>query len=414
MTTRFISFKLTDSAFSVFNATKLFGALVLLTFALDAAAQERFNLSPPHPVTNPQSELMLAGDWLPDHPHKIDFANLPKVKGTHVVVSDVRAEKGVNQHNYLAFYKGKYWIMWSDGPGIEDRVGQRVKFATSKDGITWSKPEFLSPEPPNSGKDSPLYGTRTDKGFRYIARGFWQRDGELLALASLDEAGDFFGPSLELRAFRWNSKKREWDDAGVIHKNAINNFAPKKISTGEWMMSRRTYNYKTEPIEFLVGGVKSLTDWKSFPVLGSTDGLAAEEPYWWVLPDNNMVALFRDNRKSGYLFRSFSSDNGRTWSKPVRTNFPDARSKFSGVRLKDGRYVLVSNANPEKRDPLVLSISNDGIVFDKMYYLIGGRHIDYPHVMEHRGHLFVAFAGKKETVEVIKIKLSDLDSMSMK
>lgn len=396
------------------NGSRLFITLFCLGLAMNVRAQEGFDLSTPHPVTNPNSELMLAGDWLPDHPHKIDFANLPKVKGVHSVVSDVRAEKGVNQHNYLTFYKGKYWIMWSDGPGIEDRVGQRVKYATSKDGVNWSKPEFLSPVPPNSGKESPHYGTRTDQGFRYIARGFWQRDGELLALASLDEAADFFGPSLELHAFRWSTKKDQWDDAGVIYKNAINNFSPKKIPTGEWMMSRRTYDYKTEPIEFLVGGVKSLTDWESFPVLGSTDGLAAEEPYWWVLPDNNMVALFRDNRKSGYLFRSFSSDNGRTWNKPVRTNFPDARSKFSGVRLKDGRYVLVSNANPEKRDPLVLSISNDGIVFDKMYYIIGGRHIDYPHVMEHRGHLFVAFAGKKETVEVIKIKLSDLNAMSMK
>src|SRR5690606_19194223 len=153
----------------------------------------------------------------------------------------------------------------------------------------------------------------------------------------------------ELRAFRWNSKKREWDDAGVIHKNAINNFAPKKISTGEWMMSRRTYNYKTEPIEFLVGGVKSLTDWKSFPVLGSTDALTAEEPYWCVVTNNKLVALSRDNRKRELLYRCFSSGKRRTWSKPVRTSFPDARSKFSGVRLKDGRYVLVSNAHPEKR-----------------------------------------------------------------
>ena len=390
---------------------------ILTTLALlllyQVNAQDSVNLLPPHPVTNVQSALMLAGDWVPKDPHQIDFQNLPRIKGEHVVVSDVRAQKGVNQHNYLAFHDGKYWLMWSDGPGVEDRVGQRVKYATSKDGMKWSEPEFLTPEPPDSGKDSPHYGRRTDKGFRFIARGFWQRDGELLALAALDEAGDFFGPSLELRAFRWNPEKKGWDEAGVVYDNAINNFPPKKIPTGAWMMSRRKYTYKTDDIEFLVGGIKSLSDWKSFPVLGSTDGLAAEEPYWWVLPDNRMAALFRDNKGSGYLFRSFSADNGRTWSKPVRTNFPDARSKFSGVRLKDGRYVLVSNANPKKRDPLVLSISDDGLVFDKMFYLVGGRQVDYPHVIEHDGCLFVAFAGKKQTVEVIKIRLSDLNVLEM-
>src|SRR5690554_2179412 len=391
------------------------GILAILTFALGPVMAQNAPDSrvAPHPVTHVESPLMLAGDWVPENPHDIDFDNLPRVPGEHVVVNDVRAEKGVNQHNYLVFHQGKYWIMWSDGPGIEDRVGQRVKYATSKDGLKWSKPEFMTPEPPLSGKDSPHYGTRTEEGFRYISRGFWVRDGELLALVSLDEAAGFFGLSLELRAFRWNGRKKTWDDAGVVYDNAINNFPPKKIPTGEWMMSRRTYQYKTEDVEFLIGGINSLTDWDSFPVFGSTDGLAAEEPYWWVLPDQNMVALFRDNKKSGYLFRSFSSDNGRNWSKPVRTNFPDARSKFSAVHLKDGRHVLISNANPEKRDPLTLSISDDGLVFDKMFYLVGGRHIDYPHIIENDGHLLIAFAGGKETVEIIKIKLSDLDELKM-
>lgn len=366
----------------------------------------------PHPAKNPDSPLMLAGDWVPDDTHQIDFDKLPRLPGLHMVVNDVRHQMGVNQHNYLDYYDGKYWIMWSDGPGIEDRVGQRVKFATSTDGVLWSEPRYLTPNPPGAERAG-LYGTRSDRGFRYIARGFWQRDGEFLALASLDEAAGFFGPSLELRAFRYDKKWDQWEDIGVVQTNSINNFSPKKIPTGEWMISRRKHDYTKSGVEFLVGGIESISSWKSYPVLGSANELTAEEPYWWVLPDNNLVALFRDNKGSGYLFRSFSTDNGRTWSTPVRTNFPDARSKFSGTRLKDGRYVLVSNANPKKRDPLVLSISDDGIIFNKMYYLVGGRHVDYPHVMEHDGHIFVAFASGKQTVEVIKIRLSDIDSIEM-
>ncbi len=387
--------------------------LFLAAFVFQVNSQNRQSqLTPPHPVSNPSSPLMLAGDWLPGDTHKIDYDNLPRIPGSHMVVSDVRHKMGVNQHNYLDYYDGRYWIMWSDGPGIEDRVGQRVKYATSPDGVLWSEPQYLTPVPPGAERAN-LFGTRSDKGFRYIARGFWQRDGEFLALASLDEAAEFFGPSLELRAFRYSKTWDKWEDIGVVHDNAINNFAPKKIATGEWMMSRRKYDYTKTGVEFLTGGVKSLTDWQSFPVFGTASELAAEEPYWWVLPDNNLAALFRDNKGSGYLFRSFSADNGRTWSTPIRTNFPDARSKFSGTRLKDGRYVLVSNANPKKRDPLVLSISDDGIIFNKMYYLVGGRHVDYPHVMEHDGHLFVAFATGKQTIEVIKIRLTDIDSLKM-
>ncbi|MEO6784492.1 MAG: exo-alpha-sialidase, partial [Chthoniobacteraceae bacterium] len=323
------------------------------------------------------------------------------------------AAKGVNQHNYLAHHDGRFWVMWSDGPGIEDRVGQRVKFATSADGLKWSAPQFLTPEPPQSGTGSPHYGTRTDKGFRYISRGFWKRDGELLALASLDEAAGFFGPSLELRAFRFNKTRDAWEDAGLVFKDAINNFPPLKLRTGDWMMSRRAHDYKTRGVDFIIGGVNALDAWESFPVLGSASELKAEEPDWWILPDQNLAAVFRDNRRSGFVYRAFSADDGRTWSTPVKTNFPDATSKMSGLRLADGRYVLVSNPNPKKRDPLTLSVSDDGMVFKKMIWLVGGRHVDYPHVIEHEGHLLIAFAGGKQTVEVLKVKLADVDSIEM-
>jgi hypothetical protein len=392
-------------------------ALIALP-ALESIGFNAFAALPAEGGVSSPSPVMLSGAWLPDNPHQLDFAALPRVPGERAVISDVRSKGtgkggGVNQHNYLAHYDGQFWAMWSDGPGIEDRVGQRVKYATSPDGLKWSAPQFLAPIPPNSGTDSPHYGTRTDKGMRWISRGFWKRDGELLALAALDEAAGFFGQSLELRAFRFDKTSDDWRDAGVVCKDSINNFPPLQLRTGDWMMSRRMHDYAKSGVHFLIGGVKALDDWQSFPVLGSASELKAEEPDWWILPDNQLAAVFRDNRRSGFLYRAISSDDGRTWSMPVKTNFPDATSKVSGLRLSDGRYVLVSNPNPNKRDPLTLSISADGLVFTKMLCLVGGRHIDYPHVIEHKGSLYIAFAGGKQTVEVLKVKLSDVDAVKM-
>ena len=112
---------------------------------------------------------------------------------------------------------------------------------------------------------SQFYGVRTDQGLRYISRGFWQRDGELLALAALDEAGRFFGPSLELHAFRLNADGATWDDLGVVCDDAINNFPPKKLPSGEWMMSRRCHDYAKSGISFLVGGVLGIDQWGIVP-----------------------------------------------------------------------------------------------------------------------------------------------------
>ncbi len=360
------------------------------------------------------SSSMLAGDWVPEHHHLIDFDALPALPVTNVVISDVSATDGVNQHNYLIVHDGLFWAMWSDGPGLEDRAGQVVKYSRSADGLSWDAPKMMTPYPNGTTPDSPYYNTKEGNGWRYISRGFWIRGGELYALAALDEAGDIFGPGLELHAFKWSGEQWGWVDTGVVHDNAINNFPPKLLPSGKWGMSRRTFDYKTSGTRFMVGGVPGITEWESFPVASGDSALKAEEPLWWTLPDENgLVALFRDNSSGGYLFRSFSGNSGRTWTTPVRTDFPDATSKVFGMRLSDGQYALVSNPKPNVRNPLALSLSADGVVFDRMVYLVGGRTVGYPHMIEQDGYLYIAHYGAKRTVEIERVSLADLAQVSM-
>ena len=388
--------------------------LLALFVALWAGPASAETLPRPHPVEQPESPLMLEGDWVPEDPHDIDFHALPRIPSEHAVVSDVRDAGGtrVNQHNYLVHFNGRFWAMWSDGPGEarvppdehrdvvpgHDRADQRVSFATSEDGLVWSDIGDVAGPP--------------DEGFGWIARGFWVREDELLALVTRFNAPGYRGEGLQLHAFicRTGIPEDGWEHLGLVYDNAMNNFPPKRLPTGEWMMSRRLHD---RGVHYLVGGVEAFDQWQSYPVVDYEGELLAEEPYWWILPDGNLLALYRDNRRSGYLFRAFSTDHGRAWTDPVRTDFPDARSKFSGLRLSDGRYVLVSNPNPNARNPMALSISDDGIVFIRMGYLVGSRHVDYPHVIEHDGHLYVAFASAKQTVEVLKIAMTAIDALEM-
>ncbi len=392
---------------------RLFALLIpvasgLITSCGTVTAQDQ-NINEEAPGSD-QIRPMLSEAWVPENTHTIRFDQLPKVPLRHVVVNDVRPLGGhrINQHNYLIYYRNRYWIMWSDGPGLpitspekhanvvpkHDQAGQRVYFSTSKNGLKWEKPKELTTIP--------------DKGFGWIARGFWLYEGKLLALASRYHAPGFSGEGLQLHAFELASARSDnWAHAGLVYDDALNNFPPQKIPSGEWMMSRRDHR---RHVYFLVGGKESYQSWESFKIAGydKKKEFVAEEPYWWVLPDGTLQALFRDNQESGFLYRSFSENMGRTWTTPQKTNFPDATSKFSGLRMRDGRYVLVSNPDPHKRDPLTISISDDGISFHTMIYLIGGRHVDYPHVMENNGCLFIAFSGAKQTVEVLRIRISDL------
>lgn len=223
----------------------------------------------PHPVHHPESPLhvgwRLAAGGSGAECARYNFPNFHESLASTWWSITQSLRWGVNQHNYLA-YGGKFWLMWSDGPGVEDRVGQRVKFATSEDGLTWTEPRFLTPEPPHSGPASAHYGKRSDQGgVRYISRGFWQRHSELYALASLDEAAGFFGPSLELHAFRVQLSNQTWEVMGVIADDSINNFPPKQLASGQWMMSRRSHDYKTTGVQFLIGGDHAIDQWESFP-----------------------------------------------------------------------------------------------------------------------------------------------------
>ena len=176
-------------------------------------------------------------------------------------------------------------------------------------------------------------------------------------------------------------------------------------------MTRRDHQRQ---VSVMIGGTKAFNDWRFNP-LASYDGNGRpEEPYWYILPDGRTIAgLIRDNGRSKFLLRTFSRDNGKTWSKMHRTNFPDATSKFFVHRTSRGYYVMVSNSNPRKRDPLTLAISEDGVVFTKLFWLIGGRHVDYPHIIEHDGHLLIAFSGAKQTMEVMKVSLDELERLAM-
>jgi len=341
-----------------------------------------------------------------EDPAKIDFAKLPLLKGTHAVVCPFDDQWKFQLHNYLLHHDGKYWCMWSHGPVVEDEPTQQVRYATSDDGLKWSESKTLS-GPPAEGR-------------AYIARGFWVRDGELLALAAYYKGKGAFGvdKDLKLVAFAWDKQTETWKHKGLVFENAINNFTPQKLSTGEWMMTRRDARFN---VSMLIGGTKALDDWRVVPVVdrlasARTTGFSPDEPVWWEQPDQTLVALFRDNGGSSRLFRAFSTDHGETWSAPAKTDYPNSASKIFSLRTSGGYRVLISNANPGAgRREMYLSISEDGLVFNRMARLdIPSEKVttfQYPHVIEHDGQLLIAFSNKKNFTELIKLPLAEVDKL---
>lgn len=358
----------------------------------------------PDPIANPDSAIMLD---LPDSGTKpaIDYRKLPIINGEHIIISALDPAWNFKLHNYLAYHDGKYWMMWSRGSG-EDRPGQHVQYTTSLDGVSWTPPVNLVDPPGN--------------GYAYIARGFWVRNNELLALAA-----HFVGPSafgvnkdLQLQAFSAPRAESVWPLKGMVANDSINNFPPKLLPNGQWMMIQRDSSNNTSS---LIGGLAGLDDWQLSPIITQTNqaGISPDEPLWWDLPSGALTALLRDNSNSYRLFRSFSSDNGLHWTIPVQTNFPGATSKFYGFRTSKGYWLVVSNANPAAgRQELYLSTSLDGLTFTRMAKLAidAGDTIahtyQYPHALEQDGTLLIAVSRDKNQIELLRIPMATVDHLA--
>ena len=149
-----------------------------------------------------------------------------------------------------------------------------------------------------------------------------------------------------------------------------------------------------------------------------------EEAEWYPLPNGHLVAHFRTRgTRPFFLARSYSIDNGSTWSHPVVTNFPEQGSRHHGIRLSNGIYALLVNPDPLVRIPFSIALSTDGLVYDRMVNIRAeettarwegrakSKGYHYMRGYEHAGRLYTIYSINKEDIEVTIVPLSELTAL---
>jgi hypothetical protein len=86
------------------------------------------------------------------------------------------------------------------------------------------------------------------------------------------------------------------------------------------------------------------------------------------------------------------------------------------MRLSSGAWIMLSNANPTwARREMYLSLSEDGLTFTKLAKMeipsAKATTFQYPHAIEHDGHLLIVFSQKKERSEVLKVSLTQIEAL---
>lgn len=329
-------------------------------------------------------------------------------------------EWAYNHHPHIAVAAGQLVVIWSNGRVGEDELGQRVLYSTSSDFAHWSTPEVLA-EPSRA----------TDV---LTAGGLYAGGGGLVAYFS-----SFTEDYTNTRLFATTTLTGvKWSAPTDIDLPITPNREPTLTSTGRLIMTGNfTFPYTDDP-----DGLNSWRYTSLAPGLGerqdnrSTFAGVSKHLH---LPVNVCEGSFfeTDNHQihmilrstgphwDGRLWEATSLDNGETWDRPKETDFSDNDAKFHFGRLPDGRYFYVGNPDPHPhhaRRRLVVSLSNDGIHFDRHYLVCDDVYnrqapglgktgqLGYPDVVIDGDKMVIVVSRMKESIEAFRISLDEFDA----
>lgn len=138
------------------------------------------------------------------------------------------------------------------------------------------------------------------------------------------------------------------------------------------------------------------------------------EPNILELKDGRLVMLMRAEW-GGFLWRSDSTDGGKTWCPAYETDIPNPSALICLTRLPDGRIALVHNptggvrGQRGPRSLLSFWISEDELQsFSVKLDLVAGGYLSYPSVsVADDGKILVAYDHDRKSVRLLSFYLPD-------
>ena len=404
----------------------------LLSALLTVPASEQSSVAVPQPSETPVVR------WTVQNAPDFRYQFLDDVRT--ILLRYATPETGTfNHHPYLAYFKGVLFASWDNHARDENKSGQQGVFRYSIDqGETWSDVMILFP---------PLaaYEPGSKENFEnpfQTSQGFVELDGRFYAVTCVDKA-------LRQKVYRFNEVSRT--RVGLLAREVRTDGTLGGIFWLSDTASRPEPGYPAYPPGDPALVAKIDDHFKqpaNLPQLlfkprqwpDSDDEHRMTEPTQpWQLDNGTWVRLWRNqgsiharNRAEVEASRprrhyaSFSFDDGKTWTAPTRTNFPDSAARSNAGRLPDGQYYVINNPLPMDgrrggRTMLGISLSRDGLHFDRMAvlgYLPPGQRYEglakaapgyqYSHSIIIGEHLWVIYSISKEDIEVARIPLSEL------
>ncbi|QDP97083.1 hypothetical protein FOE78_15145 [Microlunatus elymi] len=231
-----------------------------------------------------------------------------------------------------AFYGGK-----SEGSADQNLYLSRLPKGES----TWQKPQLLFDEP-GKADGNPILWTdgKVVHAFFVTIFGHGWEQSSIRQISSVDNG-------------------RSWSAPTYIHQDwgLMTGTRPFRMSNGEVLLP--VYDEAASTSGFMIAG-PDLKTWTAYPSnhedwLHSPNG--SIQPTVVELEPGHLLAYLRTG--DGSVYRTQSTDYGRTWSTPERSELGNPNSRVALLKLDNGDLVVGYNPWVEHHSPLRISLSTD-------------------------------------------------------
>lgn len=119
--------------------------------------------------------------------------------------------------------------------------------------------------------------------------------------------------------------------------------------------------------------------------------------------------LCRSRQRS--ILEAWSTDDGRTWSRLIRSSLPNPNSGIDAVRLDEDRFLLIYNHTERGRSLLNLAVTNDGRRWRAAHVLENEPgEFSYPAaIMDSSGRLHVTYTWNRRRIRYVVLDAARLD-----
>jgi predicted neuraminidase len=157
--------------------------------------------------------------------------------------------------------------------------------------------------------------------------------------------------------------------------------------------------------DWSAGSLASQAAWRKSAPLNTKEEFGAIQPTILVHSPKRLQILCRSRQK--VITEAWSEDGGRTWSRMTATTLPNPSAGIDAVRLRDGRFLLISNPSGTDRRQLEIASSSDGKTWRRVV-LVEDETVSeysYPAIIQTRdGRVHATYTWRRERIKHVTLQ----------